>query len=269
MTSADDLLEIVANDPAGVLIALDFDGTLAPIVVDPTAAGVHPRSLAALDRLGPRLGGLAIITGRPVAQVRQLGDLDAHPGLRDLVVRGQYGAERWSPASGVVEGADRHEVVDRLVADLPALLEAWGAPGALVEDKGLAVAVHTRGLSADVATAVLDPLRDLARTLELTFEPGRQVYELRSASITKGDALLDVVAGLAVHTVVFAGDDLGDLPAYDAVDDLASRGVTTLKVCSASTEQDALVARSDLVLEGPDGVAEWLTTLADVVDPVG
>ena len=267
MTTADDLLEIVANDPAGVLLALDFDGTLAPIVDDPTAAAVHPRSLAALDRLGPRLGGLAIITGRPVAQVRELGNFDTHHGLKSLEVRGQYGAERWTPETGVVEGADRHEVVDRLVHDLPGLLAAWGAPGALVEDKGLAVAVHTRGIDPSAAEAVVVPLRDLAASLDLTFEPGRQVFELRAASITKGEALRDVVGGLAVHTVVFAGDDLGDLPAFDALDELASRGMATVKVCSASTEQDALVARSDLVLDGPDGIADWLGALADLVDP--
>lgn len=267
MTTADDLLQIVADDPAGVLLALDFDGTLAPIVDDPAAAAVHPRSIAALDRLGPRLGGLAIITGRPVAQVRELGHFDTRPGLKSLEVRGQYGAERWTPETGVVEGADRHEVVDRLVADLPGLLDAWGAPGALVEDKGLAVAVHTRGLAPSAAEAVVGPLRDLANSLDLTFEPGRQVFELRAASITKGEALRDVVGGLAVHTVVFAGDDLGDLPAFDALDELASRGVATVKVCSASSEQDALVARSDLVLDGPEGIADWLVALADLVDP--
>jgi len=266
VTSADDLLTTLAQDPSGVLIALDFDGTLAPIVTDPTAAAVHPRSLAALERLGARIGGLAIITGRPVTQVRQLGSFDRRAGLEALEVRGQYGAERWSPATGEIEGADRHEVVDRLVADLPDLLVAWGAPGALVEDKGLGVAVHTRGLAPEQADRVVEPLRDLAQRLDLTFEPGRQVLELRAATITKREALLDVVGGRAVHTVVFAGDDLGDLPAFDAVDELSSRGVTTFKVCSASTEQDALVARADLVLDGPDGVADWLTTLADVVE---
>lgn len=268
MTSPDAVRQLVSADPSGVLLALDFDGTLAPIVDDPTAAAVHPRSLAALDRLGSRLGGIAIITGRPVAQVLELGSFASRPGLQALQVRGQYGAERWSATTGVVEGAERFDVVDRLVAELPDLLTAWGAPGALVEDKGLGVAIHTRGLAPGAAESIIDPLRELARSLDLTFEPGRQVVELRAASITKADAMHDVVGGLAVHTVVFAGDDLGDLPAYDALDDLASRGVSTLKVFSASTEQDALVARADLVLDGPDGVADWLTELADLVDPV-
>ncbi|MFT4188759.1 MAG: trehalose-phosphatase [Aeromicrobium sp.] len=266
MTADAALRDLLVSDPAGVLLALDFDGTLAPIVDDPAAAAVHPRSLAALDRLAPRLGGVAIITGRPVAQVLALGRFAERPGLSGLEVRGQYGAERWSAATGAHSGGERHEVVERLVAELPGLLDAWGAPGARVEDKGLAVAVHTRGLDP-VASELIDaPLAALAAEFDLTVEPGRQVVELRAASVTKGDALREVVAAAAVHTVVFAGDDLGDLPAFDALDDLASRGLGAVKVCSASAEQDALVSRADLVLDGPDGVADWLTELADLVE---
>ncbi len=63
--------------------------------------------------------------------------------------------------------------------------------------------------------------------------------------------------------MVFGGDDLGDLPAFDAVDALRQEGLGGLLLCSASAEQDALVARADVVLDGPDAVAEWLTALAD------
>ncbi len=63
--------------------------------------------------------------------------------------------------------------------------------------------------------------------------------------------------------MIFAGDDLGDLPAFDAVDQLRAEGLDGLLICSASTEQDALVARADIVLDGPDAVATWLEELAD------
>ena len=65
---------------------------------------------------------------------------------------------------------------------------------------------------------------------------------------------------------MFAGDDLGDLPAFEAVQALRDEGLTGLLVCSASYEEDALVEISDVILDGPAGVAEWLTALADAID---
>jgi trehalose 6-phosphate phosphatase len=66
--------------------------------------------------------------------------------------------------------------------------------------------------------------------------------------------------------VVFAGDDLGDLPAFRAVEQLRTEGVAGLLVCSASHEEDALTQASDLILDGPGGVAQWLTRLADSLE---
>ena len=69
--------------------------------------------------------------------------------------------------------------------------------------------------------------------------------------------------------MIFAGDDLGDLPAFRAVEQLRAEGVEGLLVCSASHEEDALTAMSDLILDGPPGVAEWLTRLAQSLSRVG
>src|SRR5699024_12447171 len=91
---------------------------------------------------------------------------------------------------------------------------------------------------------------------------GRQVLELRTPGIDKGNALHAVVEQLEARTIVFAGDDLGDLAAFDAVDELRALGSQGLLICSASDEQDALTARSDVILDGPDGVAGWLSDLA-------
>jgi trehalose 6-phosphate phosphatase len=65
--------------------------------------------------------------------------------------------------------------------------------------------------------------------------------------------------------VIFAGDDLGDLPAFDAVRQLREEGIEGLLVCSASYEEDALVQIADVILDGPTGVAVWLTDLADAL----
>lgn len=255
--------DAVVNDPAGTLLALDFDGTLAHIVDDPTQAYAHENSIAALARLGGVLGRVAIITGRPVAQALDLGGFVGREGLERLIILGQYGAERWTATDGEPAPIDRPEAIARLGEILPGWLSDHGADQVRVEDKGLAVAIHTRGLKSGVLDALAGPLAELAAELDLFVEPGRQVIELRSSGVDKGQALRSLVDETGARQVIFAGDDLGDLPAFDAVDELRRSGVDGLLICSASTEQDALVERADIVLDGPDAVATWLQELAD------
>ncbi|MGI9085919.1 MAG: trehalose-phosphatase [Aeromicrobium sp.] len=259
-------VEAVVADPSGTLLALDFDGTLAHVVDDPEMAFAHAHAVDALARLGPLLGQIAIITGRPVRQALELGGFVGRPGFESLVVCGQYGAERWDAATGETPEPDHPEAV-RILADcLPQWLAERGADHVRVEDKGLAVAVHTRGLEDGLLDELAGPLEALAAEHGLTVEPGRQVVELRAPGPDKGEALERLAEEVAARHIVFAGDDLGDLPAFDAVDRLRSNGLGGLLVCSASDEQDALVARADLVLDGPDAVAVWLGGLADALD---
>ena len=249
----------VVADPAGTLLALDFDGTLSPIVSDPTQAFIHPDSLAALNRLGQLVGQIAIVTGRPVDQVRELGRFDSAPGLKSVIVCGHYGAERWDRATNHFVTVPPPPTITTLKQRLPGILAQAGISDAFVEDKGLAVAIHTRNLTASIDEAE-GALRLVAKDLGLHVEPGRQVIEIRAAGSDKGLALRSLLfAGL--HTIVYAGDDLGDVPAFTAAREI--EGVASLLVCSASAEQDALVPLSDVVVEGPDGVAAWLTALAD------
>ncbi|SKB08068.1 trehalose-phosphatase [Aeromicrobium choanae] len=255
------------TEPGGTLLALDFDGTLAPIVDDPASAWIHPDSLAALRRLGPVLRELTIITGRPVEQVRRLGRFEDGPGLDRMVVCGQYGAERWDAASGEVRRPHRPQAVSDLAARLPQWLVEHDASRIRIEDKGLAIALHTRG----VAPGLLDELRPqieaLAAEVGLHLEPGRQVIELRSAGTDKGQTLRRVVGRVEPGAVIYAGDDLGDLPAFEEGIALREQGMDVTLVCSASDEQDALVALADVVLDGPDAVAAWLGDLADRFAP--
>ncbi len=259
-------VDAVVADPAGTLLALDFDGTLAHVVDDPSMAFAHAHAIDALARLGPLLGRVAIITGRPVRQALELGGFADRPGFEALVVSGQYGAERWDAATGVTHVPEHPEPVRQLAATLPGWLAEQGAEHVRVEDKGLAVAIHTRGLEAGLIDELAGPLSELAAEYGLTVERGRQVVELRSPGPDKGQALEQLTGEIGARHVVFAGDDLGDLPAFDAVDRLRATGLTGLLVCSASTEQDVLVARADLVLDGPDAVAVWLGALADALE---
>ena len=134
------------------------------------------------------------------------------------------------------------------------------AGDAYVEDKGLAVAVHTRRLPDPEAAfrRLLPILEELADRNDLVVEPGRSVIEVRSPGTHKGLVVERLAEELEIGGFLFAGDDLGDLEAFEAVESLADRGLPTLLVCSASAEESVLVDRSDVVVRGPEGVLDLL-----------
>lgn len=252
-------LAALLTHPGSALIGLDFDGTLAPIVEDPDQARAHPQVPDVLARLAGCGVRIAVVTGRPAATAVDYGGLGDVPGL---VVLGHYGLERWeggrvqtpADAAGVAVARRR----------LPDLLAQLGAPeGTYVEDKGLALAVHTRRSADPQATheRLRGPLEELAEETGLVVEPGRLVFELRPAGGDKGDALRSLVGELSPASVVFVGDDLGDLAAFGAVDELRAAGVAGLLVCSGSTEVTELAERADLVVDGPEGVVGLLNAV--------
>ena len=268
-TQARSRYDDVVTDPARAVICLDFDGTLAPIVDDPSQAHVHPDAANALVALGEQFQAVAIVTGRPVRQVLNLGDLEgvgrriADRGGR-LMVLGQYGNERWSTDEPRVRTPRPPRGLASLMSELPHLLEKAGAADAHLEEKGLAVAVHTRRLAdpADALERLTPELERAAARHGLVLEPGRMVVEVRAPGMDKGAAVRALQKELRADAIVFVGDDLGDLEAFEAVRALRRGGMVGLLVCSGSEEQRALVEISDVVVEGPDGVIELLGRLA-------
>jgi trehalose 6-phosphate phosphatase len=110
--------------------------------------------------------------------------------------------------------------------------------------------------------ALCNPLRDLAERLGLATEPGRFVVELRPPGTDKGVALLNLVSERAARSVIFCGDDMGDLAAFDAVRSLRADGIPGVAVASASAESPQVAAKADLVVEGPDGIVDLLGAIA-------
>ena len=253
-------LEEILREPARALIAMDFDGTLSPIVADPREARAQPGAVAGLRELAGLVGTLAVITGRPAGEAVELGGFEGVPGL---IVLGHYGWERWE--DGALAAPPPPPGVATARARLPELLAEAGAPeGTRVEDKGSALAVHTRRTAdpAGALAALAGPLADLAAATGLTVEPGRLVIELRPPGMDKGSALTVLAAERKSRAILFAGDDLGDLPAFGAVRALRAASHPGLTVCSASGEVSELAAEADLVVAGPDEVAALLRALA-------
>ncbi|WP_432118622.1 trehalose-phosphatase [Streptomyces sp. bgisy032] len=257
----DGLAALLAR-PGEALVALDFDGTLAPIVADPELARAHPEALGALSALAPKVAAVAVVTGRPAEVAVRNGGFADVPGLEHLVVLGHYGAERWDARSGKVSAPDPHPGVGAVRAELPALLEGTGT---WVEDKGRAVAVHTRRAPDPQAAfdALREPLTALAARHGLIVEPGRMVLELRPPGVDKGVALTGFAREIGAGSVLYGGDDLGDLPAFSAVDELRAHGTPGLLLCSGSDEVSELRRRADVVVDGPEGVVRFLRDLAD------
>ena len=265
-------LAALLADPARAVLAFDFDGTLAPIVTDPQDARADPEAVPALARLAPRLAGVAVITGRPAADAVRYGGFESVAGLEGLTVLGAYGAERWDAANPVVRAPEPPAGVAAVRAELPAVLAESGAPdGTWTEDKGRALAVHTRRVTSpdEALDQLRTPLYALAERHGLMVEPGRMVLELRPPGADKGAALAGYIRERAATAVAYAGDDLGDLPAYATVTALRREGVPGLLLYSApetATESvEQLRAAADVRVTGPAGLAAWLGALADAL----
>lgn len=264
-----------AADAAHVLLALDFDGTLARIVENPEEAAAHPEILGVLARLDTEVACIAIITGRPARVAASRSGLasiavtrTARGGIvrrNHLVVLGHYGAERWDGSEMRVVAMPTHPGI----AEARTTIRGWLEDGTLpedvtLEDKGRSVAVHTRpadepGPVADEVERILAPL---AHRLGLAVEPGRFVVELRPPGVDKGVALHELIEQVEPTGVIYVGDDLGDLPAFDEVAAFRKTGGAGLAICSGSDEVTELTEHADLVLRGPSGVASWLRDLA-------
>ena len=254
---------------ASAVVGLDFDGTLSPIVEDPEAAHIHPEASDVLVELAEEVAAVAVVTGRPARQALALGGLDEVGNAigdsgKQLYLFGQYGNERWTSTQRRVISPRPPHGLATFLRDLPRVLRAADAGDAFVEDKGLAVAVHTRRLEHPEGAfeRLLPGLRELAERHDLVVEPGRNVIEIRSHGMHKGLVVRTLVEELEAGAFLFAGDDLGDLEAFEAVAELQREGMPTLLVCSASSEESRLVALADVVVKGPEGVLDLLRQLA-------
>ncbi|HEY0165461.1 MAG TPA: trehalose-phosphatase [Jatrophihabitans sp.] len=207
-----DRLAAIAARLPGALIALDFDGTLAPIISDPSASRPVPGvidTLAGLARAGAQI---AVVTGRDAATVLELGDLRAIP---DVVVSGLHGAETWR--HGDLQTRDEPAGLAALRTSLPPLLRQSG-DGVWLEDKRLSLVVHARQ-AADpqrVLTELGDRLPPLVAEQGLELHPGKLVLEIRIPNLSKATALEQLLIP-STSAALFGGDDLGDLPALAAV----------------------------------------------------
>ncbi|MFC6154246.1 trehalose-phosphatase [Nocardioides yefusunii] len=270
--------DVLLAEPQRFVVGLDFDGTLAPIVDDPTAAHIHPDAPALMAAVAARTGGLAVVTGRPVRQALALGELEEVGALVErsggrFAVLGQYGNERWDAHTRRLTTPLPPRGLATFLAELPVLLRHADAADAFVESKGLAVAVHTRRMpdSLAVYARLEEPLTAAAKAHGLTVEPGRQVIEVRAPGMDKGVALRRLVTEWDAASVLYAGDDLGDVEAFLALRDLRSGDGFDARVVAAHTGDGPaqLLDLADHRVDGPAGVVAMLRDLLARLDELG
>ena len=229
----------------------DFDGTLAPIVEDPSMARPVPGTLTVLRALVERFRLVAVVSGRPASF------LATHLPVPGLTRAGSYGLEQVTDA-GVTEvaGASAWRAA---VGEVAARAGAAAPPGVVVEDKGLSVTIHHRG--APAAAGWVRAFADAqAERSGLVTHAARMSIELRPPiAIDKGTVVSELIAHAGVTAACVCGDDAGDLPAFAAVAVLP----LAVRVAAWSAEAPAdLFAAADLVVDGPDGMLEVLRFLA-------
>ncbi|MEP7300533.1 MAG: trehalose-phosphatase [Caldimonas sp.] len=180
------------------LLAFDFDGTLAPIVLHPDDARVPPavaQHLAAIARELP----VAILTGRSVA------DVMPRLGFAPRYVIGNHGAE--DPAAAAPAAGDALNALRVRIAGDPGV----AAAGVVVEDKGLSLSMHYR--TAPHPQAALASIDALLVGIEpaLARFGGKFVVNVVAADLPdKGDALIELVARAGASAAMFVGDDVTD-----------------------------------------------------------
>jgi trehalose 6-phosphate phosphatase len=255
-----DPLTALSASPATSGLFLDFDGTLSEIVEVPSDArpvegvGELLRGLALTYRL------VAAVSGRTAAELREWL-------APDIEIWGLYGAER--VRDGRIELSDRAkpfaELMARVRSEAQRRVDSLAVRGVIVEDKGAIVTLHWRAAADPQAAeeAIRQVVSELSSRYEVTPAEGKASCELRPpVEFSKGHVVLDRARALRLRAALFAGDDHGDLPGFDALDELEAEGMTTVRVGVRSDEAPPeLLDRADVVVEGPAGVVNLLSAL--------
>lgn len=249
---SDALRDFAAHRP--VLVALDFDGALAPLVDDPNASRMLPDARTALEGMAPLAPSvrLALVSGRRLEDLAALAD----PPAGTWVV-GSHGAETGEiepdglvtvPRELSLDDATKHR-------DLITRFEAIAGDydGAWVETKPMAAVLHTRTAGASDSAEAIERANAVAHDLELPAMHGKDVVEVSVVETSKGESLellrarvaADVGVTASEVRVFYSGDDTTDEHAFErpgAVDLSVKVGDGTTAAAFRVDEPDDLAA---------------------------
>ncbi len=246
MTDLAEAVTWLSASPAATALFTDFDGTLSAIVARPEDARPLPGAVAVLKQLGVVFGVVAVVSGRPASWLASQLELNEDDHVHAY---GLHGLEHTT--GGDIE-------IDPAVLAWKGRLE-WAAQSAVrggiegveVEDKGFGVTLHWRNADHPVLaeTSAVELATTIAHATGLVARPGKASVELvPPIGVDKGTIVRRWAGSGSVSRVAFLGDDVSDLLAFDAIDELGSG----LKIAVTGEEAPPrLLASADLVLPGP------------------
>ena len=196
------------------MIALDFDGTLAPLVDDPEDSRMLPEARSALEAL-TRLDGvsIALVSGRAIESLARV----ASP-LQEWFLVGSHGIEILSPGE-VLDYETPWLVPQRLQRGFEGVVSHH--PGTRLEVKPFGLALHTRGVEPSLAREAEKEAAAVCDEWEgdLVIRSGHGILECSVTEADKGEGLLALVERTGASATLFAGDDLTDEDGFAVLGD--------------------------------------------------
>lgn len=239
-----------------VVVLLDYDGTLTPIVNDPSQALLPSRTRDILTELA-ELFTVGIVSGRSLQKVRGFVQLES------LLYAGSHGFDIWSPHSESMRYQVAADQLPQLATIRDRLTERLtGIKGAAVEDNIFSVSVHYRNCDAEDVQQVYDVVQQVRSDFpSIRFGTGKKVFELRPDIVwDKGRAMVWLLQALGLRErddvfTIYIGDDMTDEDAFQIFVEQAAQGagivVTDENKCTGAHYS----------LRNPEEVAAFLSRL--------
>lgn len=246
--SARNRVDQLFREQTPIALFLDIDGTLLDISLTPATVHVPPGLTELLGVVAARLSGaVALVTGRKIAEADDL----LQP--MKFIAAGVHGAEMRTTVTGEIKPLTPSFSPD-LFSDIQAA--AISMPGIVMEDKGTGIAMHYR-----LAPELRDPLLMTLKSLVLKYPAqfslceGRKVVEILPVGFSKGRALstLATLPEFTNRVPIMIGDDIADIGAFGAAEDLGGYG---LRVAGEH------FSKNEAAFSGPKDVLGWLAQFA-------
>jgi len=251
LVSIEPLREIISRQPLGILS--DIDGTLAPIVPDPAAAAVSPRTRRLLEALIARGVKVALVSGRDVEAARRI------VGIQTAAYAGNHGLHIY--LGGTTETTEEVQHYLSQARTVLAQIKTVPCPGVTIEDKGPVIAFHYRnaGDEASAREAIFAAIRSARSAGQFSVYEGRKVIELRPPlEINKGTAIVHLAERLGIRSAIALGDDMTDMDMFKGIAQLRKKGIAAATIAVWSEEAPPeLLRATDYYVVGVPGV-EWL-----------
>lgn len=234
----------------------DVDGTISPLAATPQAAVISPHTRALLRSLAA-LAHVIIISGRTLVDVRRL------VGLRGVTYVGSHGLATWIDGREELDGSVRPYVrlAQQAMNELSPLRRIGGV---LFEEKGTGIAIHYRMAQngEEARASILRGIAAAGSAAHFDLFEGVRVIELRPRlGLNKGTSVRSLVNRFRLEGLIYAGDDVTDVEAFEAVRDLRSGGrIDGMSIAARNSETTPEVeAAADFSVDSVTGVESLLS----------